>query len=483
MTDGSAAENTRTTWTLVLASFGAFLTALDVVVVTMALPTIQRDLHASLADLDWIVNAYSLSFAALLLTGAAMGDRYGRRRMYVVGIVIFTVASLLAAVSTNAATLIGARLLQGAGAAILAPLSLTLIVVAFPPAKISGAIGIWAGLMGLGVAIGPVIGGAVVQGFAWEAIFWLNVPLGVVGAVLCLRFLKESHGGAHKLDIVGAILAGLGLLGLAWGPARASDAGWDSFEVIGSLTGGVLLMVLFVLWERRSSHPMLPLAYFKIRGFVVGNTVSFLQNVSLIGAVFLITQLLQIGLRHDPLSAGLRMLPFSATPMLVSPIAGALAGRLGNRPFLILSMALHAIGLIWLAALVHAGVDYLLLIPPFIVAGIGLSMGFPSIAAAVTGSVPPQGQGIASGVQRSLAQAGGLIGVAAVSVVFAATGGYESVDRFFDGFNKAIWVAALVPVAGLVVALFAPRDRPAAAPVPDAPRRAEEVVAPQVDAA
>ncbi|MDY7090537.1 MAG: MFS transporter [Actinomycetota bacterium] len=481
MINASPAARPRTTWTLVLASFGAFLTALDVVVVAMALPTIQTDLNASLADLDWIVNAYALSFAALLLTGAAVGDRFGRRRMYILGIVIFTLASLLAALSTNSETLIAARLLQGVGAAILAPLSLTLIVVAFPPAKLPGAIGIWAGLMGLGVAIGPVIGGAIVQGFAWEAIFWLNIPIGIVGVVLCRRFLNETYGGAQKLDIVGALLAALALLGLAWGATHAPEAGWGSLEVVASLAGGVLMTVLFVLWERRSLHPMLPLAYFRIRGFVVGNTVSFLQNVSLIGAVFLITQLLQIGLRHDPLSAGLRMLPFSATPLLVSPIAGALAGRLGNRPFMILSMALHSVGLIWLAALVHAGVNYLLLIPPFIVAGIGLSMGFPSIAAAVTGSVPPQGQGMASGVQRSLAQAGGLFGVAAVSVVFASAGGYESVERFFDGFTAAIWVAALVPVVGLVVALFAPRDTPAAEPAAGpAPR--EEELTPRADA-
>ncbi|GAA4689944.1 MFS transporter [Phytohabitans rumicis] len=474
-------QNHRATWTLVLAAFGAFLTALDVVVVTMALPTIQTQFDASLAELDWIVNAYALSFAALLLIGAALGDRFGRRRMYVVGIVIFTLASVLAALSTNAGMLITARLVQGVGAAVLAPLSLTLIVVAFPPAKLSGAIGIWAGIMGLGVAIGPVVGGAVVQGFAWEAIFWLNVPIGAVVAVLCMMFLTESHGGAQRLDIVGVVLAGLGLLGLAWAPVRAPDAGWGSLEVIGSLAGGAVLMVLFVLWERRSDHAMLPVAYFKIRGFVVANTVSFLQNVSLIGAVFMITQLIQIGLGHDPLSAGARMLPLSLTPLVVSPIAGMLAGRLGDRPFLILSMALHTIGLVWLAIVVQAGVDYVYLVPPFIVAGVGLSMGFPSIAAMVTGSVPPEGQGIASGTQRALAQAGGLFGVAIVSAVFASAGGYGSAQSFIDGFTKAMWVAALVPALGLLVALFAPRPAQVAAQAvtPQAEPVRKEAVSPQ----
>jgi EmrB/QacA subfamily drug resistance transporter len=484
MSDGIGVPNHRANWTLVLASLGAFLTALDVVVVTMALPTIQTQFDASLAELDWIVNAYALSFAALLLLGAAIGDRFGRRRMYAVGMVIFALSSVLAAVSTSAGMLITARLVQGVGAAVLAPISLTLIVVAFPPAKLTGAIGIWAGIMGLGVAIGPVVGGAVVQGFAWEAIFWLNVPIGAVVAVLSMMYLTESHGGARKLDIGGVVLAGLGLLGLAWAPVRAPEAGWGSLEVIGSLVGGAVLMVLFVLWERRTDHPMLPLAYFKIRGFVVANSVSFLQNVSLIGAVFLITQLLQIGLGHDPLSAGARMLPLSLTPLVVSPIAGMLAGRLGDRPFLILSMALHTIGLVWLAIVVHVGVDYVYLVPPFIVAGVGLSMGFPSIAAMVTSSVPPQGQGIASGTQRALAQAGGLFGVAIVSVLFASAGGYGSVQSFIDGFTRAIWVAALVPAAGLVVALFAPRPNQIAAqsPTPRAEPLRREARAPQPDA-
>jgi EmrB/QacA subfamily drug resistance transporter len=445
-------------WTLVLASFGAFLTALDIVVVAMALPALRDRLHASLAQLDWTINGYTLAFACLMLTGAAMGDRFGRRRMYVAGILVFTLGSVLAALSTSADALIGARLVQGIGAAVLTPLTLTLIVDAFPAHKRGGAIGIWAGIAGLGVAAGPLIGGAIVQGFAWQAIFWLNVPIGLVLALLSARFLRESHGARARFDLVGVALAAVGLLGLTWAPVRAPEAGWSSVEVLGALLIGVVFIGLFIAWERRTDHPMLPLGFFRIRGFVVGNLVSFLQNLSLIGSLFMISQLLQIGLGHEPLAAGLRILPWNLTPMVVSPIAGMLAGRYGNRPFLVLGMGLQAAGLAWLTLAVGGGGGYGSLVLPLIVSGVGLSMGFPTIASTVTGSVPPSGAGVASGVNRTIAQAGALFGVAIISVVFAANGGYGSAMSFMDGFTPAMWVAALVPVAGMIAALFAPKE-------------------------
>jgi MFS family permease len=323
----------------------------------------------------------------------------------------------------------------------------------------------------------------VVQGFAWQAIFWLNVPIGIVLAVLSGTLLRESYGGKRKFDLGGVVLAAISLLGLTWAPVRAPVAGWSSAEVIGSLVAGVVFLIAFVVWEWRTEYAMLPVGYFKLRGFVVGNTVSFFQVFSLIGSLFMIAQLLQIGLGYDPLAAGLRILPWNCTPMLVAPLAGMLAGRFGNRPFLILGMAFQATGLAWLAVTVHTGVSYSYLVFPLIVAGVGLSMGFPTIAATVTGAVPPQGTGVASGAMRTLSQTGALFGVAIISAVFAGHGDYSSPAAFVDGFKPAMWVAALVPVAGLIVALFAPRRRPAATvPAPAAVPAADEP-APEPNAA
>jgi EmrB/QacA subfamily drug resistance transporter len=468
-------RRTRPGWTLVLASFGAFLTALDVVVVATALPAIRSELHASLAELEWTINAYALAFACLMLTGAAVGDRLGRRRMYVVGVAVFTAGSVLAALSTTADVLITARVVQGVGAALLMPLSLTLVVDAFPAARRAGAIGIWAGITGLGVAAGPVVGGVIVQTLAWQAIFWLNVPIGLALAVLSARYLRESHGGRRRFDLVGVVLAAAGLFGLSWAPVRAPALGWTNDQVLGSLALGIVLIGTFVAWERRTPHPMLPLAYFRLRGFAVGNVLSFVQYLSVLGSLFMISQFLQVGLGHGPMAAGLRILPWTCTPMLVAPLAGALAGRYGSRPLMITGMALQAAGLAWLTASVETGSGYGGLVVPLVVAGVGLSLGLPAVATAVTGAVPPQAAGVASGTSRTVAQAGGLFGVAIVAVVFASHGGYESPSAFVDGFVPAMWVAALVPIAGLVAALFAPRRAVAPAPA------AESAVEPAVE--
>lgn len=456
----------RPGWTLALASLGVFITSLDIVVVAMALPVMRTHLHASLADLDWTINAYTLAFACLLLTGAALGDRFGRKRMYIVGTLLFTLGSLLAALSTNAGELIACRTLQGVGAALLGPLTLTLIITAVPRAKLSGAIGIWAGTSGLGVALGPVIGGAIVQGFAWQAIFWLNVPVGIILAILSAMLLRESHGGKPKFDIPGVLLAAVSLFGLTWAPVRAPTVGWSSGEVIGALVGGFIFLVAFIMWERRTSYAMLPTAFFKLRGFSAGLTVTFFQQFSLIGSLFMIAQLMQTGLNHGPLAAGVRILPMACTPMVVSPLAGSLAGKRGNRPFMVAGMALQAVGFIWLTLAVHSGVNYDFLIAPMVIAGVGLSLGFPTIASTVTASVPPQSSGIASGSLRTIGQVGAAFGVAIISAVFAAHGSYLSSTSFISGFRAAMWVAALVPVAGLIAALFAPAKKPTVSPVP-----------------
>ena len=412
----------RKGWTLALAALGAFLTSLDVVVVATALPTLRSDLHASLSDLEWTINAYNLVFACLMLTGAALGDRFGRRRFYVLGLLVFTAGSVAAALSNTAGELIASRVLQGVGAAVLMPLTLTLISNAFPVEKRGAAIGIWGGVSGLGVAAGPVLGGAIVDGISWQWIFWINVPVGLVVAALSSRMLQESHGARQRLDLVGLVLVGTALFGLTWAPVRAPVVGWSSAEVIVALVAGAVLLGAFVGWEARSGNPMLPLSYFRRRGFTAANGVTFFQFISLLGSLFMITQLFQIGLGYSPLEAGLRILVWMAMPMLVAPIAGGLADRFGNRPFMLAGLLLQGGGAAWLALVVEPSVGYPTLVGPLIVSGVGIAMCFPTVANAVVASVPAEDAGVAAGTNSAIRELGGVFGIAILAAVFAAQG-------------------------------------------------------------
>ena len=332
----------RRRWTLLLGSVGAFMAALDIVVVSTAIPTLRTHLHASLGDLEWTINAYNLAFACLMLTGAALGDRFGRRRMYSMGLVLFAGASALCALSTTATELISARVLEGAGAAAVLPLTLALISDAFPPEKRMAAIGIWGGVTGLGATTGPLVGGALTQYISWQWIFWINVPIGVVVAVLSARKMRESRGPRPQLDLAGLILVALGAFGLTWAAVRAPSVGWRSGEVIGGLVGGALLVVLFVAWERRARYPMVPMSYFRSRGFATANWVQFFQFMPLVGCTFMFAQVLQVGLGYHVFGAGLRLLVWTGTPLFFAPLAGKLAERFGNKPFMVVGQLLQA---------------------------------------------------------------------------------------------------------------------------------------------
>ena len=443
-------------WTLVLASLGLFMVALDTLVVTTALPVIRVDLGASLSDLEWTVNAYNLAFACFLLTGAALGDRFGRKRMFCVGLGVFTAASAAAALSPTVTALIAARTVQGAGAAMVMPLTLTLISEAFPAEKRGAAIGLWGGIAGLAVAAGPVVGGAVVDGIDWHWIFWLNVPIGLALIPFSAWKLRESFGPRPKLDPVGLLIAGGGLLSVTWGLVRANALGWTSPEVVLTLAGGVALLAAFVAWERRAPSPMVPLRLFRSRGFSAANAVSFFMYAGLFGAVFLMAQFLQVGLGESPLGAGIRLLPWTATPMVIAPIAGTLADRYGNRPFMILGLTLQAIGLGWVALIAGQGVTYAELGVALTVAGVGTSFCFPTVANAVMGSVPLEEAGVASGTNSSFRELGGVFGVAVLAAVFTHHAVYSSPHAFFDRFGAAIWVGAAFSAIGIVAALLSP---------------------------
>jgi EmrB/QacA subfamily drug resistance transporter len=452
-------------WTLVLASLGLFMVALDTLVVTTALPVLRVDLHASLSDLEWTVNAYNLAFACFLLTGAALGDRFGRRRMFCVGLAVFTAASAAAALSPTVNALIAARAVQGFGAAMVMPLTLTLISEAFPEEKRGAAIGLWGGISGLAVAAGPVVGGAVIDGIDWHWIFWLNVPIGIALIPLSAAKLTESFGPRPKLDPIGLLLAGTGFLSMTWGLVRANAIGWSSTEVVATLVAGLALIGAFVAWEQRAPSPMVPLRLFRSRGFSAANAVSFFMYAGLFGAVFLMAQFLQTGLGYSPLDAGLRLLPWTATPMIVAPIAGALADRFGNRPFMILGLTLQAIGLAWVAHIAGQHVTYAELGVALTVAGVGTSFCFPTVANAVLGSVPLEEAGVASGTNSSFRELGGVFGVAVLAAVFTHHGVYSSSQAFFDNFGTAIWAAAGFSAMGIVAALLAPGRGTSSQPV------------------
>lgn len=469
-------------WALALTSVSFFMVALDSLVVITALPAIQAGLHASVATLDWAVNSYNLTFAAGIVAAAALGDRLGRRRVYVGGLLLFTVASAACALAPGAASLIAARAVQGLGAATVTPLSLTLLTAAFPAARRGAIVGIWGGIAGLAVASGPLIGGAVVQGLDWHWIFWVNVPIGVVAAVASLIRLPAGRGPARGLDLPGMVLVAAGSAALAWGLVRAPSAGWTDQWVITGLAAGVLALAAFVAWERRAAQPMLPMRLLRIRAFAAANASGFLMNGAIFSAAFLASQYFQFGLGYSPLATGLRFLPWTATPMIVAPLAGALADRIGPRPLMAAGLALQAVGLAWIAVAASASTSYLELVLPLIIAGVGISAALPSTASAALSAVPPRDLGTASGVQNTLQRFGGVFGIAIVSAVFAATGHLGSAASVTAGFRPALGVAAGLSLVGAVTALaVGTRHRAAAgqatgpataAPAQQAPARA-----------
>ena len=450
---------TTTIWTFVITSVALFMATLDNLVVTTSLPVIRGDLGASIEDLEWTVNAYTLSFAVFLLTGAALGDRFGRRRMFVIGLGIFTGASVAAALAPSVDALIAARAVQGLGGAIVTPLTLTILSAAVSPEKRGVALGAWGGIGGLAVASGPLIGGAVVEGISWQWIFWLNVPIGLVLIPLAYFRLKETYGPASRLDLPGLALVSTGLLGIVWGLVRGNAVGWSSPQIVGSLALGAVLTAAFVLWELRAPAPMLPMRFFRSRAFAAANLASLFMFFGMFGAIFLLAQFLQTVQGYSPLDAGLRILPWTAMPIFIAPIAGALSDRIGGRPLMATGLALQAIGLGWLAAVSTPTVPYSQLVPGFVVSGIGMALFFAPVANVVLSAVLPREEGKASGANNAIRELGGVFGVAVLASVFSSYGGYESGQAFVDGLIPAVWVGAVVVALGAVAALFIPRKR------------------------
>ena len=447
---------TATAWVVVLTAIGSFMGALDTLVVSTALPTIRADLGASVSQLEWTVNAYNLSFAVMLVTAAALGDRLGRRRLYSVGLVGFALASVASALSPNVEWLIASRAVQGVAAAFMMSLGLALLSAAFPAERRGTAIGLFSAVTGLAVASGPLVGGAVVNGLDWTWIFWLNVPIGLLAAPLVLARVKESFGPNTALDFPGLGLVTGGALGIVWGLVRGNSAGWGSVEVVATLAAGVLLVVAFIAWERRASEPMIPMSFFRSRAFSAGNLAIFAVFGSLFAEVYFFSQLLQNAMGYDALEAGLRLMPWTGTFLLVGPIAGALTDRIGERPLMVTGLLIQAAGTIWIALIASPDMSYSELLVPMVIAGVGISMAIPAAQNSVLGSVSEEAVGKAAGTNSVMRELGGVFGIAVAVAVFAGAGSYASPQAFTDGFAPAIGVAAALALVGAIAASFLP---------------------------
>ncbi|MEV6322176.1 MFS transporter [Nocardia sp. NPDC051787] len=443
----------------VLAAVGIpmFMVTLDNLVVTNALPVIRTELGASLADLQWFVNAYTLSFASLLLTASAIGDRLGRRRIFLLGIALFTLASAACALATGPGMLIAARAVQGFGAAGVMPLSLTLLSAAVPERMRNAAIGIWGGIAGLGVALGPLIGGAVVDGLSWQWIFWLNVPIGLVVLPFAARVLAESHGGSRRLDPIGLLLSAGGVLAVVWGVIHGADDGWTSASVLSALIGGAALLIGLIGWELRTPEPMLPLRLFRSRAFSVSNVVGFAFSVGVFGSIFLLAQYFQVVQGYSPLESGVRTMPWTMAPMVVAPIAGLLVDRVGARTLITTGQVLLAAALAWMAAITTVDIGYGSYVAPFLLAGVGMGLTFAPASTIVMASAAPEDQAMASGTNNTIREIGVAMGVAVLASVFASSGSYLGPQSFVDGLVPAVWVGAGIVAAGALVSLLLPR--------------------------
>jgi EmrB/QacA subfamily drug resistance transporter len=455
----TAAPGKGAVWAVIITGMALFMASLDNLVVSTALPTIRTSLHTGLSGLEWTVNAYTLTFAVLLLTASAIGERFGRRRIFLAGIALFTAASAVAALAPSIEVLIAARAVQGAGGAMIMPLSLTLLSAAVRPERRAAALGAWGAIGGLAVAIGPLVGGAVTTGWSWQYIFWLNVPIGAVLIPLARWKLSESRNRATSFDLGGVFLVSAGLFGLVYGLVQGNSHGWTSTTVLSAFGLAVVGLAAFVWWELRTAEPMLPLRLFKNRAFAAVNVTAMLFSFGMFGAIFFLSQFLQTVQGYTPLSAGLRVLPWTGVMMLLAPLVGALITRWGAKPLVVAGLALQTVGLLWLALVIDAGTPYVDMIVPFIVAGVGMTLFFVPLASLVLGSVPPALEGVASGTNSAFRELGGVLGIAVLGAVFSSSGGYSSSQAFVSGFTPAIEVGAVAVFLGMISALLIPGVR------------------------
>jgi EmrB/QacA subfamily drug resistance transporter len=447
------AEN-RKWWTLGAVAFGLFMIMLDNTVVNVAAPAIQRDLGVGLSELEWIVAGYALSFAALMLTGGKLADLMGRRRIFVLGIVIFTVSSLFCGMADSGNELIGWRIVQGVGAALMNPATLAIIAATFPPRERGTAIGIWAGVSALALAIGPLVGGLITEHASWNWVFLINVPVGILGIVASYLLIDESRDMSEnqRLDLTGLVLSGAGLFSLTYALIEANSYGWTSTRILALFAAAAVLLVGFVVWELRTRVPMLDLTLFRNGTFAGANAVILLVGFAMFGIFFYVSLYMQNILGFSAVQAGASFLPMTLLIIICAPIAGRLSDRIGSRWLMTSGMTLLGIQLLYYSTL-GTTAGFFNLLPGLLIGGLGMSLTMTPSAAAVIGSVPVDKAGVGSAVMNSMRQVGGSLGIAALGAILAhGVAGRTTPEAFVDGYSMALRVGAIVTLTGAVVA-------------------------------
>jgi EmrB/QacA subfamily drug resistance transporter len=462
--DPTAARTTsgRRLTAVVLTSVACLMVTLDALVVVTALPSIHSSLGGDAGGLQWIINAYNLTAAAGIVTGAALGDRFGRRRVFLAGLVGFMIASAAGALAPDLAALVACRAIQGLGAAVMLPVGLTLVTDAFPADRRGAAVGLWGGISGLGVAAGPLVGGAVTQGLDWHWVFWINVPIGLVALVGCARTLRESYGPNRPLDLPGMGLAAAALACLVAGLVDAPTTGWTAPRTVLLLVVAVAFFVGFLARESRTAAPMIPLRLFRVPAFTAASVANLFSSGAIFAAAYVMSEYFQLGRGDSPLGTGLRFLPWTAMPLVVAPIAGTLADRIGARRLAIPGLVLQASGFVAIVLLAGTGASWSAYVVPLVTAGVGVSLALPTLPAAALGAAPPREVGIAAGVVNVVQRVGAVIGVAVITAVFDSHGSLASSATVIPGFRWALAAAAALSLLGSLAAtgIRPPAPRP-----------------------
>ena len=460
------AEENRKWWTLFAVAFGLFMIMLDNTVVNVALPSIERDLHMSLSSLEWIVTAYALTFAAFLITGGKLADMFGRRRLFVIGLVVFTLSSLACGLAPSAGFLIGARAVQGVGAALMSPATLSIITATFPPRERGQAIGIWAGVSALALAIGPLVGGLIVDNINWNWIFFVNVPVGALAIVVSQLVIRESRDTSHEqsIDLPGLLTSTGFLFSLTYALIEGNRHGWSSTEILGLFAAAAVLLVTFVLLELRQRLPMLDLSLFRIGAFAGSNVVAMLVSLAMFGVFFFVSLYVQNILHFSPTKAGASFLPMTLIIILVAPLAGRFSDRIGSRWLMGGGMTLVSVSLL-LYQRVDLHSDFWTLLPAMVVGGIGMAMTMSPMTAAAMGAVPVDKAGVGSGVLNSFRQVGGSFGIAILGAILASYIHHPprtlaGAQDFVNGLHAALAVSAAISFLAAIVAVVAVRTRP-----------------------
>jgi EmrB/QacA subfamily drug resistance transporter len=453
-----APEN-RKWWTLVAVAFGLFMIMLDNTIVNVALPSIQRDLNIGISELEWVFNGYALTFGVLMLTGGKLADLFGRRRIFIVGLVIFTVASLACGLASSAGLLIGARVLQGVGSALMNPATLSIITATFPPRQRGMAIGIWAGVAAMALAIGPLVGGLITQHIGWNWIFFINIPVGILAIVVTRLVVDESRDTStgQRLDLPGLLSSAIALFALTYGLIEANTFGWTSGRILGLFAVAAVGLVLFVILELRQRAPMLDLSLFKNGTFAGANSVMLLVGLAMFGVFFYNSLFIQNIMGYSAVQTGATFLPMTMLIILVAPVAGKFSDHVGSRWLMSGGMVLLSASL-FLFSRLDAGSNFWDLLPGLIVGGFGMALVMTPTTAAAMGSVPVDKAGVGSAVLNSMRQVGGSLGIAVMGAIVASAihsqpGTPQAAAEFVTGFQHALIVASIIALAGAFVSV------------------------------